>query len=153
LIELVAVIVVLSVMSAIAVPRYNDYRERAAASAIARQFKVIRSRMIQMRNDTGAWAVDGSGVGEVPFGAGPYFNEPNFNSNGRPAIGGNWDWNYFGGEQADICIWNLGTPSAANMAIITRVDQMLDDGVLTSGIFRWESWQWNGACRFYVTAP
>jgi prepilin-type N-terminal cleavage/methylation domain-containing protein len=154
LMELVAVIVVLAVMSAVAVPRYVDYRERAAAAAMARQFKHIRSTMIRVRNDTGLWPPDGSGAGEVPAGAEPYFNERNFNANGRPPIGGLWDWNYFGGEQADICIYNIGTsPNAATMAIITRTDLILDDGNINTGIFRFEPGSWNGSCRFYVLTP
>lgn len=153
LVELIAVVVVLAVMSAIAVPRYIDYRERAAASAVAGQFKLIRSTMIRIRNDTGAWPADGSGAGEVPTAARNYFTEANFNANGRSPVGGTWDWNYFGGEQADICIHAVGTPSASAVAIMTRVDELLDDGNLATGIFRWEAGIWGGAYRFYVVSP
>lgn len=154
LVELIAVIVVLAVLAAVAVPRYFDYRERAAAAQISAQFKHIRSTMIRVRNDTGAWPADGSGAGEVPATAQPYFSEPNFNTNGRPEIGGIWDWNYLGGDQADMCIHQIGsTPSSSVMAIITRVDSILDDGVTTTGLFRFEPNIWLGACRFYVFTP
>jgi prepilin-type N-terminal cleavage/methylation domain-containing protein len=153
LIELIAVILVLAVLSAVAVPKFFDYRERAAATAIAGQFKFIRDTMIRVRNDTGAWPADGSGAGEVPTAARSYFTEANFNTNGRPAIGGIWDWNYLGGEQADMCIHQIGTtPSAGVQAIINRVDSILDDGVTTTGLFRFEA-IWGGSCRFYVYTP
>ncbi|MCU0688934.1 MAG: type II secretion system GspH family protein, partial [Phycisphaerales bacterium] len=41
LVELIAVIVVLAILAAVAVPRYFDYRQRSLASAIAGSFKAF----------------------------------------------------------------------------------------------------------------
>lgn len=53
LVELIAVIVVLSILAAVAVPRYFDYRERAQASATIEHFRVIQRAVLSYRRDGG----------------------------------------------------------------------------------------------------
>jgi prepilin-type N-terminal cleavage/methylation domain-containing protein len=129
LVELIAVIVVLSILAAVAVPRYFDYRERAQVSAGLRDIQVIRAALRAYRMDFNAWPPDRT-TGVLPTEIasrleGDVFSRVN-------ALGGRWDWNSPG-------IW--GFPDAmlacvnptASTNVLTSIDRTLDDGVLTTG--------------------
>ncbi|MCU0688407.1 MAG: type II secretion system GspH family protein, partial [Phycisphaerales bacterium] len=53
LVELVAVIVVLAILAAVAVPRYFDYQQRAVATRMARDINVFYYALRAYRRDTG----------------------------------------------------------------------------------------------------
>lgn len=143
-------LVVLSILAAVAVPRYFDYRERAAASSLAASFKVMRSAFIAYARDNGAFPPDNDG--SPGYGSNliaPYLQDGPFERD--TPIGGRWNWNNLGG-QLDMCIYNVGSsPSAATLAIMTRADGLLDDGVLTTGQVRWEPGSWGGTFRYFIS--
>jgi prepilin-type N-terminal cleavage/methylation domain-containing protein len=56
LVELIAVIVVLAILAAVAVPRYFDYRERAQASAAIEHFRVVQRAVRSYLRDGGPGA-------------------------------------------------------------------------------------------------
>ena len=150
LVELIAVIVVLAILGGVAIPKYFDYRERAAASSLAGSFKVLRYGYLAYYRDNNAWPPDNDGSYGNAFLASKYF-EFNIYEKQTP-IGGLWNWNYMGGTNADVCIYNIGSPSAATTAVMTRCDEIVDDGNLQTGILRWDS-QWGGTLRYYFDAP
>jgi prepilin-type N-terminal cleavage/methylation domain-containing protein len=55
LVELIAVIIVLAVLAAVAVPRYFDYRDRALASAMVRTCRVFQSGVLAYQRDNGSF--------------------------------------------------------------------------------------------------
>jgi prepilin-type N-terminal cleavage/methylation domain-containing protein len=59
LVELIAVIVVLAILAAVAVPRYFDYARQARVNAIAGDFRTISRAGWAYFRDTGSWAPDG----------------------------------------------------------------------------------------------
>jgi prepilin-type N-terminal cleavage/methylation domain-containing protein len=137
LVELIAVIVVLAVLAAVAVPRYFDFSERAASSRIAGDFRVISRAFIQYNMNTGTWPPDtGSWGAPLPMMA-PYWQDyPLARAN---AIGWMYDWNpqITGGEVGMFRLSAAAWPDdARTVRVMTRVDEIIDDGVLATGRFR-----------------
>jgi type II secretory pathway pseudopilin PulG len=136
-VELIAVIVVLAILSAVAVPRYVDYRERAQASVVARDFRVFQYGILNFRRAHGVYPTD---VG--PWGSPPgltSFVDPEVWSR-PPAIGGAYDyegWLSQGGLNYGIHVsirqWEGRNYLANHLAVMQRVDGMVDDGNLATG--------------------
>ncbi len=62
-----------------------------------------------------------------------------------------YNWNHFGGPNADWCIYNIGaSPSARTMAIMLDVDRQIDDGNLWTGALVWNPGLWGGVLRLYI---
>ena len=151
LVELIAVIVVLAILAGVAIPKYFDYRDRAAASNLAGTFKVLRYGYLNYYREYSAWPPDNDGSTGQPYRAQRFF-ENNVYEQATP-IGGRWNWNYMGGTNADVCIYNIGaSPSAGTTAIMTRCDEIVDDGNIQTGTMKWDS-QWGGTLRYYFNAP
>ncbi len=127
--ELIAVIVVLAILAAVAVPRYVDYRDRAQVSAGLRDIQVIRAALRGYRMDFAAWPPDrGTGVLPTEIASrleGDVFSRVN-------ALGGRWDWNPPGiWGFSDAMLACVNPTATAN--VLTSIDRTLDDGVLTTG--------------------
>ncbi len=153
LIELIAVIVVLALLTAVVVPKYINYTQKASVTQLVANFKVLARGYSAYYRDYGAWPPDNDGSYGSPFLAQKYFD-------GNPweavsPIGGLWNWNVgLSGntpqQPADVCIYNVGTPSAATTAIMTQVDAILDDGNLSTGLFVFEPGSWGGTYRYFI---
>lgn len=143
--ELIAVIVVLAILSAVAVPKYVDYRDKALAARVVRDLKVLKTASVSYYIEHRAWPADEMGnVISVPG------TNQNYHNVASP-IGGLYNWNYFSGPNADWCIYNLGSsPSARTMAIMLDVDRQLDDGNLSTGALQWEPSSWGGTLRYFI---
>jgi prepilin-type N-terminal cleavage/methylation domain-containing protein len=123
LVELIAVIVVLAILSAVAVPRYLDHAEQARVTALAAKFKVLWRGMNAYERDHGALPVNYVSASRLPPGSEPYFTGDPFAV--PPPTGGVWYYH------------NRGTTYGPAVAIAsnttartfwTRVDAMIDDG-------------------------
>ncbi len=145
LVELIAVIVVLAILAGVAVPRYFDYRQRAAAASVSSTFKVLQRAFIQYRIDNGAFPPDNDGSPGFPTNYIRPYLEQNY-LEGRSPIGGRWNWNV-----GDVCIHGIGTsPDAWTTATMTMVDQTIDDGVLTTGNVQFSTGWWGGTIRHFI---
>lgn len=134
LIELIAVIVVLAIMAAIAVPRYFDYNTRARASAVLRDVRVIKNAYLQYNYNTGLWPGN-HGTGVLPPGLGVYFDGNPF---AKPTpIGGLYD------ADGDIIAPNsesfsiISIDQVATTPVISIIEQQIDDGNTATGGVRW----------------
>lgn len=140
LIELITVIVVLAVLSALAVPRYFDFSRDAQVSAIATSLKTIRRGIVQYRLDYGSFPPDQLGA-TMPPELAPYFQNDAWSA----AITGvgvyNWDgppgWD--GSEAIGISALTSMPSSPSTDPFWRRIDAAIDDGNLTTGLFQWES--------------
>jgi general secretion pathway protein G len=114
LIELIAVIVVLAILSGIAIPKYFDYTNRAKESSCKATLGAVRSAVHQFHANaslTGAAAYPSlatletlGSVLQEPIPANPYYNGANpENANdviaatwndANPPVGGDAGWNY-----------------------------------------------------------
>jgi prepilin-type N-terminal cleavage/methylation domain-containing protein len=146
LVELIAVIVVLAILAAVAVPRYFDYRQRATVAAVTRDIKVIAYAYRQYRYVHGQWPENVTG-GVMPAGLQPFLEGNRF---ARPTpIGGSYD--------ADGEIYGVGRPTfsligmtrASSESIMLLVDQGIDNGNLDTGQLMWNTDRWS----YFVASP
>jgi prepilin-type N-terminal cleavage/methylation domain-containing protein len=128
LVELIAVIVVLAILAAVAVPRYFDYRDRAAASSIAGSFRVLIRGFQQYFIDRGTWPAEHPNWALPWNGAEPYIDARNFTV-ATPLGYFNYDAPQLGNRLY------IGFPDyrVLNTSLCQRVDLILDDGNITTG--------------------
>lgn len=137
LIELVAIIVILAILSGVAIPRFFDHSTSARAVVIARDFEVIARAgreyaMINSSVPPPTW--DGATSRMIPELA-PYFITDPF---GRPTpIGGVYNLDVprgCCGMTMTTMTVSIFPPSATTLnPVLLRVDQLIDDGNLSTG--------------------
>ena len=149
--ELVAVIVVLAVLSAVAIPSFMDLRTSAAAAGVAADFRVIAGAANSYYQSTGTWAPDG--WYEMPSVFDPYFSHSQLSGSVGTPMGADtiYDWNgppfvnatgtLFDGPYYSVYPWAgpYTTPrdwTAQDETILRRVDTMIDDGDINTGRVR-----------------
>ena len=146
LIELIIVIAIIAILSAIAVPKFITYRERANILVMASNLKSFEKAFITYNFMTGGFPNDCHlpPPDNLPPGAGMenYLDATLWSTS--PYLGGNYNWegpdNY---AYAGISIFNT-TATSRQLGIL---DTMLDDGNLTQGKFRQTS---NGRYTFII---
>ena len=123
--EVIVLISVISLISVVAIPSYLSYRENKKANCISQKFRTFAAAIHHYSDVHGDWPEDQE-MGIIPPGLESElqeFEEPSL-------IGGHWDWDYApGSEGPSIC---LVDPKSEG-ELILRVDQILDDGNITSG--------------------
>lgn len=151
-------IVVLSVLAAVAVPRYFDYRERATASALAADFKSLANAAWSYVRDTGEWAPDAwyqfspellSYIGsEQRAGRSgtPLAPDTIYDWNGPPFVSptGTLDSGpCFSVQTFDGTTGGYRWFTAAEWNTLQVVDTIIDDGVSTTGRVRNDFYYFN----------
>lgn len=146
-------IVVLSVLGAVAVPRYFDFRERAQVAATASSLKVIRGVFLQYWMNTGTLPPDGVTGSDVPELL-PYLQDPKWATPIASLGRLNWDGPPgHTGSEAIALTPNVTPSDPTNDPFWIRIDQTLDDGNLNTGNFGWSSanrykfWLWPPSFR------
>lgn len=145
LLELITVMIVLAVLMGIAVPRYWDYTRQSHEIAIASSLRTIRDTMLQYRNDHGALPGDTLGS-QMPVELLPYLDNNSWQAPLRGVGVFNWDGpagngmsGWPGNEAIGIGSLVVVPASPTTDPFWVGVDQRVDDGVLTTGLFQWES--------------
>jgi prepilin-type N-terminal cleavage/methylation domain-containing protein len=154
LVELIAVIVVLAILAAVAVPRYFDYASRARTASIVRTFKVFDRAMWSYARDVGGFPGD-VGWNSIPIGLSRYIEPQTLGaSSSTPTpVGGVWDWNNGGAMgPPGVANFNLFQPAPSNPVTLTNaerifIDATCDDGDLSTGRMRFLS-NWGLHLRF-----
>jgi len=129
LVEIMIVVVIIGLLSALALPAINRARVQSNASRLANDFRVFATAFETHCLESGSWAPDGNGnnLPQTVFEhlEGTAWFQP-------PPGGGYWDWEFD----------RLGYTAAIGLAlnsdwpeVMLRVDQILDDGELASGNF------------------
>lgn len=141
LIELVAVIVVLAILSAVAVPRYMDFRSRAQSSATAAYLKRCARAAVQYMQDyppppTVQGSVNSSNwlntAWPSSFAADPF---------GSPPVG---DFANYLSFDSVTARWFLRW-SSVTTAQFERVDALIDDGNVNTGLLTlYDDGTWRG---------
>jgi prepilin-type N-terminal cleavage/methylation domain-containing protein len=151
LVELLAVIVVLAVLSAVAIPSFLDLRFRSAATAVAADFRVIAGAANSYFQSTGTWPSDGRDA--MPAELDRYFSHAQLSGGVGTPMGADtiYDWNgpplvsatgtLFDGPNFSVYPWSgrWVTPrdwTDEEIAILRRVDSMIDDGDIDAGRLR-----------------
>lgn len=127
LVELVAVIVVLSVLSAVAIPKFLDYRTHAMGTAIAANLRVYSQACHAYLRDHGRWpgTDGGSGLGTD---LDSYIEHGTMNFPTPPGFA------FFDGASDGSVPPSVGLyATKIPMAAVTIADQLADDGDVNTG--------------------
>lgn len=123
------VVVIIGLLAAIAIPAFSRVRESARHTAFINDLRIGRDAFEAYSLENGRWPPDG--IGAIPPEMASVLT-PSRWSQPTP-IGGNWDWDFQRyGVEAGLSV-HRPTASPAEMAMI---DARIDDGDLTTGVFR-----------------
>lgn len=134
LIELIAVIVVLSLLAVVAIPRVLDWRTRAQVTSTAASWKVLTRAVGQYMMDHRETAPPNVNDGLMPPQLDPYLSNSDFTRS--PSVGGFWDydeWSAYGGGGAGLTVSVSITMSPAPQSTFQLIDRAVDDGNLNTG--------------------
>jgi type II secretory pathway pseudopilin PulG len=158
LVELMVVVLIISMLMALAVPSYQRVRKRAKAGAIVNDLRVFSAVYLSYAHENGAWPAEAA-AGVIPTGVTSQDLKSDVWMNPTP-IGGKFDWEYMqvhpggtspgGTWRAAIAISDTSdAPLIVDLELYQMMDQALDDGNLNTGSFRLG----NNNCPIYILEP
>jgi prepilin-type N-terminal cleavage/methylation domain-containing protein len=135
LIEIMIVVVLLSILAALAVPVIQTSTDEAEQIAFAADVRILADAAMRYRFENGRWLED-SATGTVPQGWAPYIDVKKWTS--LTPIGGSWDCELdsFGIKAAFGVDFVNGGGADRSDAYMEEVDEIIDNGDLASGQFR-----------------
>jgi type II secretory pathway pseudopilin PulG len=134
LVELVVIIVVLSVLAGVAVPKYIDLSTRARVSMTARSWGVLMRAVNQYMIDNNDVPAPNVNDAIMPPQLDAYLMNADFTR--TPPVGGMWDydeWGAYSGGGAGLIVSVSITQSPSPASIFQQIDAAVDDGNLTTG--------------------
>lgn len=129
LIELVIVITIVAIVSAVAIPIAQERLTSAQQSATIEQMQLIQRACVLHRVQHGRWPSDRPG-GVVPPEIAAAFEDIDFS---RTPIGGVFDWNGPGTNVGHYGISVRLTGADLRRDVLRAIDSQLDDGDLGQG--------------------
>jgi prepilin-type N-terminal cleavage/methylation domain-containing protein len=158
LVELIAVIVVLAILAAVAVPRYFDHRLRSVSVAVAADYRLMTNAAWSYFRDTGQWAPDAwiafspelqqylTSNQRIGRSGTPLAEDVIYDWNGPPlrsptgllSLGPSLNSLTFNGTTNSYRPW-----SANELAVFLQVDSMIDDGSGATGRMRGSEYFFN----------
>lgn len=155
LVELMVVVLIISLLMALAVPSYQLVQQKAKAAALTNDMRVFAAVFLAYSHEHGAWPAE-SAAGVVPSGITNQEMKLDVWTTSTPT-GGKFDWEYLqvhpggttaGGKwRAAIAISDAGPlPLLLDQAMFQMMDAAIDDGNLTTGSFRLGY----GNCPIYI---
>jgi len=134
LVEILIVVVILGILAAIVVPQFASASDETRRAAFAQELRVFADAADYFHVKTGSPVPDGSS-GVMPVVWAEYIDQAEFEA-GTP-LGGVWDTEYNdNGVTSAVGVHFDGTGDTRDDAYMTLVDELIDDGDLTSGTFR-----------------
>ncbi len=134
LVEILVVVVILAILAAIVLPQFSFAISTVGQTALVTDLNHYGRQAQVYMAETGQLLED-AGTGQVPAGFENYISVADW-ENGSP-IGGEWDTESFGvgGHASSLGVHFIdgGQPDDAYM---TEIDEMIDDGDLTTGRFQ-----------------
>ncbi|MEO0630089.1 MAG: prepilin-type N-terminal cleavage/methylation domain-containing protein [Planctomycetota bacterium] len=133
LVEVLIVVVILGILAAVVVPSFANAVEPSKHASFATSARAFAQAMMYYRAETGAWPADGTS-GQVPAGTEDLLDVDAFES--PTPIGGVWD-----GESDPtglgygVGVHFDGTGQTRDAAYMQLIDELMDDGDLTTGWF------------------
>ena len=130
LIEIMMVVSIIALLSAIATPSYMRARQKARGTRFINDLRVASGAFEMYYSENKGWPAE-RGPGQVPPEMVSYLGD--FLWTAPTPIGGQWDWDKgVRGIKAGVSVRRPGA-SAAEMA---EIDASFDDGDVTTGAFR-----------------
>lgn len=132
LVEIMIVVVIIGLIAAIAIPTFRAIRSTTHATTTASEFRTFVGALERFAFENRGWPAD-TAPGVIPPGMEGYFAPDKFT--GTSPIGGNWDWQFQQGSPAIEAALAITDPTISEPFQV-RIDQLLDDGDLTTGRFQ-----------------
>ena len=130
LVELMVVVAIIGLLSAIALPAFVRARENAQNARFIGDLRVARGAFAQYSIETGNYPPDWA-TGAMPTGMDEYLRGMKWTE--ETSLGGQWDWDYLVlGTKAGVSAFGV----RASKAQMLRIDQQIDDGDLATGAFQ-----------------
>ncbi len=137
LVEIMIVVVIIGLLAAMAIPAFQKVRENSRISRFASDLRTFASGLETMMLEVGALPGD-PGTGSLSGGhaqLSEYINAATYTQ--ETSIGGEWDI-----DSSDMglnCVVGVdfgAAPTSEQLAMLEAVDELIDDGDLTTGVFR-----------------
>ncbi len=137
LVEIMIVVVIIGLLAAMAIPAISRVREKARVNRFANDLRVFASGLDTMMLELGTTPGDPSS-GSFAGGhaqLGEYLNEGVYSQ--PTSLGGVWDIDSGDfGYRAVVGVDFGGSPTADQTKMLQAVDDLIDDGDLTTGTFQ-----------------
>jgi hypothetical protein len=121
-------VTIIGLLTSISVPAVMSAKDKALAASLANDFRTYAAAFEIYALEEGHWPKDGY-PGTIPEGMEdqlPKFSEVTYQD-------GQWDWEHNAvGVTAGVSL----RLSIIDKAVLARIDEILDDGDLTAGLFR-----------------
>jgi general secretion pathway protein G len=130
LVEIMIVVAIIGMLAVLGVPNMLQAGRKTRKTRFAREVETATQAFAMYASQTGGYPQDQT-PGIIPVGMSPYLSK--FNWSEDTAIGGQWDWdhNVFG-ITAGVSVYAPDFDTEE----MEEIDAMIDDGVLSSGVFR-----------------
>jgi len=127
LVEVMMVVVIIGLLASFAIPAFMKVRQQSYASSIANNFRVYRAEFEMFVMEFGYWP-DDANPSEVPDGMEGRLNRfwEGFETEDE------WDWER---NAVNVSVGISLQGGRTSDGVMTRVDEILDDGDLASGSF------------------
>ncbi|MEL6499621.1 MAG: prepilin-type N-terminal cleavage/methylation domain-containing protein [Planctomycetota bacterium] len=134
LVEVLIVVVILGIIAAVVVPAFANAVEPSRHASFATSARAFAQAMQLYRAENGEWPEDGSS-GQAPAGTEDLLDVTAFES--PTPVGGAWDGESdSSGLAYGIGVHFNGTGTTRDDTYMLDIDIMMDDGDLTTGLFR-----------------
>jgi prepilin-type N-terminal cleavage/methylation domain-containing protein len=131
LLEVMIVAAVIGMLAVIAMPNWIRARENASSSRYMSDVRVAADAFVEFSfSHQGRYPAE-TPPGTVPEGMDDYLRKLSWTQ--RNVLGGLWDWDY---RQHGVTAGVSVHQPNASARLLARVDDLLDDGDLTTGAFR-----------------
>ena len=132
LVEIMIVVGIIGLLATMAYPAFLKVKIHAQASRVANDFRSFSGLFESFTLDTGTYPAD-SAPGAIPSGMEDYLKNDPWTVDSP--IGGNYDWIYNGVSGSPVAAIAI-TGYTTGDAPIEKLDEILDDGSLGSGIIQ-----------------
>lgn len=130
LVEIMIVVTIIGLLCLIALPAANRVRHAAQNSRFVSDLRTFAQAFDSFAATNGGWPPN-AGSGVVPVGMSGLLRDGTWSSTN--SVGGRWNWDYNNfGVTAGISTTNVTAPDSQ----MEEIDAKLDDGDLTTGLFR-----------------
>jgi prepilin-type N-terminal cleavage/methylation domain-containing protein len=131
LVEIMVVVVIIGLLAALAIPAFQRNQRASQNARTVNDFRIFVQAFEVFNTQNGNWPPNAAG-GVVPIGMSGDFKEDAWRA-ARTAIGGRWNWDLNRPEfRAGVSISGYTVTDAQ----VAEIDSKIDDGDLTTGVFR-----------------
>lgn len=134
LVEIMVVIVIIGLLAALAIPTVRRTQLASRTTRMVNDFRVFAQAFEIYNTQHGGWpdSADPGAIPTLPVSIADTLKAASWQ--GPTAIGGQWQWenNLASSGDAGVCITNFTCTDEQ----LQQIDARLDDGNLTTGIFR-----------------